>query len=120
MERLMRRYLVVLLLLFTVPAHALESLRIGSELLVVGDSAARVKELLGKPSGHVKSGSAGKSSSKSSSARKSRSSGKSSSKSSKRSSTKDKGEKWQYRRDGHTTTITMVDGKVAHIEDVAR
>jgi hypothetical protein len=68
----------------------------------------------------VKSGSAGKSSSKSSSARKSRSSGKSSRSGSNKSGAKDKGEKWQYRRDGHTTTITMVEGKVAHIEDVAR
>jgi hypothetical protein len=108
----MRRYLVMVLLVFAFPVHALESLRIGSQVLVVGDSAARVRALLGKPSAHgQKSGNASKASSKSSTARKSKSS---------KSGTKDKGEKWQYWRDGHATTITMVDGKVAHIEDVAR
>ncbi|HTV84600.1 MAG TPA: hypothetical protein VME63_04300 [Dyella sp.] len=112
----MRRYLVWALLVCVYPAHALESLRVGSQVLVVGDSAARVKALLGHPSGHGKHGNAGKASSKSSTARNSPSSkGKSS-----RSRTKDKGEKWQYWRDGHATTITIVDGKVAHIEDRAR
>jgi hypothetical protein len=115
----MRRYLVVLLLACALPVHALESLRVGSQVLSVGDSAARVRALLGNPSGHGKGGTSGKTSS---SARKSKSSKTKSSKSGKGSKTgaKDKGEKWQYWRDGHATTITIVDGKVAHIEDVAR
>ncbi|RDS83474.1 DUF2845 domain-containing protein [Dyella psychrodurans] len=101
----------MVLLACAYPAHALESLRVGSQLLVVGDSAARVKALLGKPSSHSKSSSSQKSSSKNSGNRKNKSA---------KSTAKDKGEKWQYRRDGHTTIITMVDGKVAHIEDLPR
>ena len=45
----MCRYLVIALLACTFSAHALESLRIGNQLLVVGDSAARVKAMLGNP-----------------------------------------------------------------------
>jgi hypothetical protein len=122
----MRRYLVVLLLACALPAHALESLRVGSQVLSVGDSAARVRALLGNPSGHGKGGASGKAA-KSSTAHKGKSSGSksSSNKSSKsgknsKAGAKDKGEKWQYWRDGHATTVTIVDGKVAHIEDVAR
>lgn len=107
----MHRYLVIALLVFAYPAHALESLRVGSQVLVVGDSAARVKALLGKPSSHSKGGASHKSSSKSSVSRKGKSA---------KSTAKDKGEKWQYWRDGHSTIITMVDGKVAHIEDLPR
>jgi hypothetical protein len=108
MEPVMRRYLVIALLACTFSAHALESLRIGNQLLVVGDSAARVKAMLGNPSVHAKGGSAKKTSSKTSGQRKGKS-GKS-----------DKGERWQYQRDGHTVTITIVGGKVSHIDDVAR
>jgi hypothetical protein len=117
----MRRYLVVLLLACALPAHALESVRVGSQVLSVGDSSARVRALLGNPSGHGKGGASGKAA-KSSTAHKGKSSSSKSSKSGKNSkaSAKDKGEKWQYWRDGHATTITIVDGKVAHIEDVAR
>jgi hypothetical protein len=111
MERVMRRCFFMVLLACALPAHALESLRIGSQLLVVGDSAARVKALLGNPSSRGKGGSSKKASSK-------RSGGHKGTKV--QSSTADKGEKWQYRRDGHTTIITMVDGKVAHIEDLSR
>ncbi|MEW5314121.1 MAG: hypothetical protein WDW38_005641 [Sanguina aurantia] len=28
-----------------------------------------------------------------------------------------RGEKWQYRRDDHVTTVTIVDGKVSDIDD---
>lgn len=114
----MRRYLVLVLLACTFSAHALESLRVGSQLLVVGDSAARVKALLGAPSVHAKKGatsgknsSSHKASSKTSSHRKGKQAP---------SSKTEKGEKWQYLRDGHITTVTIVNGKVAHIDDVAR
>lgn len=107
----MRRYLVIALLACTFSAHALESLRVGSQLLVVGDSAARVKALLGNPSARAKGGSSRKTSPKDSSKRKGKQA---------KTSDKDKGETWQYRRDGHTTIITMVGGKVAHIEDLSR
>jgi hypothetical protein len=108
MEVVMRRYLVIALFACSFSAHALESLRVGNDLLVVGDSAARVKALLGNPSVHAKGRSSKKASSKASGKRQGKS-GKS-----------DKGEKWQYRRDGHTITITIVEGKISHIDDVAR
>jgi hypothetical protein len=109
----MRCYLAfAILLVCSVSAHALESLRVGSQLLVVGDSAAKVKQLMGMPSVRTK-GSAGKRSSKAKGS--SLSVGKS-----KRQEAKEKGERWQYRRDGHTTIFTIANGKIAYIEDFAR
>ena len=108
----MRRYLFLALLITSFSAHALQSLRVGSQVLVVGDSAARVKALLGEPSVRAKASSSSKRTqdkAKLKSSSKGRSAG-----------AKDKGEKWQYQRDGHFTTFTMVGGKIAHIEDVAR
>jgi hypothetical protein len=111
----MHRYLVfVVLLICSVSAHALESLRVGSQLLVVGDSAAKVKALMGDPDVRHQGGS-GKSPHPSSAKSKSLSVGKS-----KRQEAKEKGEKWQYRRDGHTTVFTIANGKIVHIEDLAR
>ncbi|HUA80368.1 MAG TPA: hypothetical protein VL997_08355, partial [Dyella sp.] len=50
----MRRWFFYLALLMAAfSAHALESLRVGSQVLSVGDSAARVKALLGNPSAKV-------------------------------------------------------------------
>lgn len=109
----MRRYFFLALLIASFNAHALQSLRVGSQVLVVGDSAARVKELMGEPSVHAKGSGSSKSGARKTSAKTSSSKGK-------KADAKDKGEKWQYRRDGHTTTFTIVGGKVAHIEDVAR
>jgi hypothetical protein len=107
----MRRYvLFIMLLICNASAYALESLRVGSQVLSVGDSAARVKELMGNPAVHAK-GASDKSQRKGGS----KSVGKS-----KRAAAKEKGEKWQYRRDGHTTTFTIANGKIVHIEDSAR
>jgi hypothetical protein len=100
------------LLIATFSAHALESLRVGSQVLVVGDSAARVKDLLGNPSVHAKSANSDKGGLRKTT---SKSSGKG-----KKAKAQGKGEQWQYRRDGHATTFTIVGGKVAHIEDIAR
>ena len=108
----MRRYLFLALLIISFGAHALQSLRVGSQVLVVGDSAARVKALLGEPSVRAKASSSSKRT-KSANRVKSSSKGKS-------AGAKDKGEKWQYQRDGHFTTFTIVGGKIAHIDDVAR
>lgn len=110
----MRRLFYVALLMAAFSAHALESLRVGSQVLSVGDSAARVKALLGNPSVHAKSSSSSKSSARKGTS-KSSSKGKG-----KKAGAQGKGVQWQYRRDGHTTTFTIVDGKVSHIEDVAR
>jgi hypothetical protein len=107
----MHRYILfIVFLACSTGVHALESLRVGNQVLSVGDSAARVKALMGNPSVRAKGG-AGKSARKSGA----KSVGKS-----KRDEAKEKGEKWQYRRDGHTTTFTIANGKIAHIEDVAR
>lgn len=108
----MRRYLLFFILLVcSVDAWALQSLRVGNQLLVVGDSAAKVKELMGNPSVTTKAASekrSGKAKGSSRSVGKHRS-----------QQAKEKGEKWQYRHDGHTTIFTMANGKIAHIEDFA-
>jgi hypothetical protein len=108
----MRRHVFfIVLLLCSAGAHALESLRVGSQLLVVGDSSAKVKALMGKPDIQAPRD-----------ATKSKASRKSSSQSAgkgKPQQAKEKGEKWQYRRDGHITIFTVANGKVVHIEDHA-
>ncbi|WP_158628792.1 hypothetical protein [Dyella choica] len=105
----MRRYVLLALLITTCSARALQSIRVGSQLLVVGDSTARVKELLGQPSVRASSSSgqckARKAVSGASGRGKQRKAG---------------CQQWQYRRDGHTTTFFIVDGKIARIDDVAR
>ncbi len=90
----MRRYLVLLLLSLTLAAHASSTLRIGSQVLTVGDSAVRAMQLLGKPDFKepVESDFGGY-----------------------------QGERWQYMRDnGHVVIVTIIDGKVAVIEDRTR
>jgi hypothetical protein len=76
-------------------ASAGDTLRVDGQLLVTGDSTARVEELLGRPS-HA--------------------SHRSSSRSRRRGSASTSGERWQYRRDGRTITLTIVDDRVANIE----
>lgn len=109
----MRRYLFLALLITSFSAHALQSIRVGSQVLVVGDSAVRVKAALGEPAVRAKASSSSK-------GQKAKAKAKSSSSKAKSASAKDKGEKWQYEREGHITTFTIVGGKIAHIEDVAR
>ena len=99
--------LIVALFALTAAVQASSSLRVGSQVLTVGDSRERVTELLGKPS---------------SKSHKRSSHGRNSSGGSRRGGvrvqTKDKGgEQWRYRRDDHVTVVTMVDGRVSEIED---
>ena len=89
-------------------AQAVSTLRVGNQVLTAGDSEVRVTELLGKPSHKSRS----------------RSSRSSHSHGGRRRhgsvlvlSNDSVGEKWQYRRDDHVTTVTIVDGKVSDIED---
>lgn len=93
--------LAVALLLVAMDASATDTLRVGSRVLVVGDSAATVHALLGKPS-HT------------SRAHHSAARGR-------RVRVIDpvaqRGERWEYRRDGHSITVVMVDGRVADIDD---
>ena len=89
--------------------RAVSTLRVGNQVLTAGDSEVRVTELLGKPS-HKSRGS-----------RSRRGGSRRSSRSGSRRVivlTDDvRGEKWQYRRDDHVTTVTIVDGKVSDIDD---
>jgi hypothetical protein len=89
-EFAMRRYLVILLLSLSLAAHASDTLRIGSAVLTVGDSAVRAMQLLGKPDFKepVESYFGGY-----------------------------QGERWQYQRDdGHIVTVTIVDGKAGVLQ----
>lgn len=89
-----RRYLATLLLSLSVAAHASSTYRIGSDVLTVGDSAARALQLLGTPDFKepVESEHGGY-----------------------------QGERWQYQRDnGHVLTITVISGNVSEIQDRTR
>jgi hypothetical protein len=102
----MRRTLFGIGLLLASAAHAGSgTLRVGSQVLVVGDSATRVEELLGKPSyrSHTKASSNGGS--------------RKSSKSRRAGSKSTGGEQWQYRSGNRVTTIVIADGKVSAIRD---
>jgi hypothetical protein len=100
-----RRRLTVLLaavlLSVAAGAFATDTLRVGSRVLVVGDSAATVVALLGKPShkSHPRHGAAR----------------------GRRVRVIDpaaqRGERWEYRRNGHGITVVLVDGRVADIDD---
>lgn len=90
----MRRLLLSALLLASVAAHASSTMRVGSQVLSVGESASRAIQLLGEPSfkepiesehgGYI-------------------------------------GERWQYQRDdGRVATLTIVGGKVGSIEEQRR
>jgi hypothetical protein len=98
----MRPFLVLTLLALSFAASASSTLRVGSHVLVAGDSEARASELLGKP--------------KHKSHHRARRQGR-------------RGglvvltpasEQWLYLRDGHTTTVTFVDGRITEIEDRRR
>jgi len=89
-------------LVFNAVAHAVSTLRVGNQVLTAGDSEVRVTELLGKPSHKSRR-------------RSSRSKGRS--RGVRVMSNESSGEKWQYRRDDHVTTVTIIDGKVSDIDD---
>jgi len=80
-------------------AQASDSVRVGNRLLVVGDTAAHVQALLGRPSYRSHRGG---------SRRRRRG-----------AAWRDMsgGERWQYRRDGRVIEITIVDGRVADVDD---
>ena len=95
--------LVIALFAFSAAVQASSTLRVGTQVLVAGDSRERVVDLLGKPGSK-------------SHAHKSRSHG------SRRGGVRvvdrnEGGEQWRYRRDGHVTVVTIVDGRVTDIED---
>lgn len=99
----MRRYLIAALFVFSAAAHASSTLRVGNQVLTAGDSQERVTELLGKPSS--------KAHTRRPSSRRSRRGG------ARVLDNRQDGEHWRYRRDGHVTVVTIVDGRVTEIED---
>ncbi len=107
----MRRYLVIALLACTFSAHALESLRIGKSTVGGGRQRRQGESVARQSIGSRKERKLAQNVVKTSGKRKGKQT---------KSDDKDKGETWQYRRDGHTTIITMVAGKVAHIDDMSR
>ena len=106
----MRRTICLSIFLFACAAHAGSgTLRVGSQVLVVGDTATRVLELLGKPS--YRTHAAASSNSHRSNRRSRRHGGR---------SVSSGGEQWQYRQGGRVITIVMVDGKISAIRDDGR
>ena len=98
----MRTYLIIILFVVSSAVHASSTLRVGSQVLIAGDSQERVIELLGKPSSKAH--------------RRSHRSG------SRRGGVqvidnRQGGEQWRYRHDGHITVVTIVDGRVTEIDD---
>ena len=112
----MRGCIGAALLFFAVVASAGSAgnatLRVGGQVLVVGDSAARATELLGKPSYKAHGKASGKASGKSSA----RGHGKGR----KTASADTGGEQWQYSLGGRQISVLIVDGKVAAIRDGGR
>ena len=90
----MRRYMFVALLMVSFAAQASSSLRVGDKVLSIGDTAARVQELLGPPVTRVLLR---------------QSDGLPSDQVS-------RGEQWQYVQDGKTLIVTIVDGKATDFE----
>ncbi|HZX71338.1 MAG TPA: DUF2845 domain-containing protein [Rhodanobacter sp.] len=98
----MRTYLIIILFVVSTAVQASSTLRVGSQVLIAGDSQERVIELLGKPSSkaHRRSERAGR----------------------RRGGVQvidhqQGAVQWRYRRNGHVTVVTIVDGRVAQIED---
>lgn len=97
----MRIRLFLILLFVSAAAHASSTLRVGNQVLTAGDSQERVTDLLGRPSSKTH-----KRASRRHRGRGARTRGKS-----------EGGEQWRYRRDGHVTVVTLVDGRVTNIQD---
>jgi hypothetical protein len=95
-----KRFVVVLMFALGTAAQASSTLRVGNQVLVAGDSQERVVELLGKPSSkaHPRRARRGRGGVQVIE----RDAG---------------GERWRYRRDGHITVVTIVDGRVEDIDD---
>jgi len=89
----MRIILIGSLWLLAFSVMASDTLRVGSRLLVSGDSAAQVRQLLGRP-GHVAHHRAARH---------------------RRGVKQSASESWTYRREGSEITVTLVDGVVAQI-----
>jgi hypothetical protein len=91
----MRRYVLLALLTVSVTAHAMSSLRVGNKVLSIGDSAARVQQLLGPPVArnylHRQDGNLA-------------------------DDQISRAEQWQHVQDGKTVLITIVNGKATDFQ----
>ena len=91
----MRRYLLLVLLLACVSAHAANSLRVDSKVLMVGDTAVRVMQLMGEPTARaLVSGANG----------------------GMPNNQLGPGEEWQYAQGDKTIIVTLVGGRVTNFE----
>jgi hypothetical protein len=93
----MRRYVFLALLLASFAVHAMTSLRVGSRVLTIGDTAAKVLELMGEPTVRAmvyqpEKGRPGHHFVP--------------------------GEQWQYPQEGKTVVITFVGGRATHFETI--
>ena len=87
----MRRYVLLPLLLASLAAHASGTLRVGSQVLSVGESVSRAVQLLGEP-GYKEP--------------------------LENEQGAYLGERWQYQRDdGHVVTVVIMGGRVVSIEE---
>lgn len=91
----MHRYLIFALWLASATVHAETSLRVGSKVLTIGDSAVRVLQLMGEPAIRTFAPP-------------------------QRSGLPDNqlayGEQWQYAQEGKTIIITVVGGRVTKFD----
>lgn len=97
----MRLCLLLVLFAASAAASASSTFRVGNQVLTAGDSQERVSELLGKPSSrtHV------------------RAPHRRSGRGVRVISGDQGGVQWRYRRNGHLTVVTLVNGRVTDIED---
>lgn len=91
----MSRYLILGLLLVSIAAHASTSLRVDNKVLTIGDSAAKVMQLMGEPTVrtllHEATGGLP-------------------------NNQLLPKEQWQYLQDGKTIVITIVGGRATNFE----
>jgi len=111
---------VALCLCMAMPAWA-DSLRVGQQVLVTGDSAARVVELLGQPVHKARGAGTAAVRERRAPGHKARAQKKNKRSAKRKTPTKPaagkaEGEHWQYRRGRRTVTVVLVQGKVARIE----
>jgi hypothetical protein len=90
----MARILMLTLLFVCTTSFAATSLRVGSKVLTIGDSATRVLQLMGEPSLRTLSHAAGDMPNNQLMPR----------------------EQWQYAQDGKTIVITIVGGRATNFE----
>ena len=108
----MRSWTVLLLCICLATSSWADSLRVGQQVLVTGDSAARVVELLGQPAHKAAGAGSAQPRNKGAASGKGRSK-KSAGTTAGKAAT---GERWQYRQGRRIVTIVLVQGRVLRIE----